>query len=196
MPRPPQPRAGEILAAKGRALPFSFFPVTRNNRRYGLYDAVFAVNPWSVMRGAVDTQLVAAARPEALAFLKQAEDFYRAASAGPSTNPLLLYYAFLNLGKALIRVRGYPGSLDQAMHGLKEGTAAGGSEVHDSNVIAKDSELLANVYPELIDRLAIRDPTTTTRTRWLSFCHRWLSDTGSGGNAPPHTESDSSTSNA
>ena len=51
-----------ILAAKGRALPFSFFPVTRNNRRYGLYDAVFAVNPWSVMRGAVDTQLVAAAR--------------------------------------------------------------------------------------------------------------------------------------
>src|SRR5436190_7497375 len=107
MPRLPQPREGKTLEAKGRALPFSFFPVTRGTRRYGLYDVVFAINPWNVMRGSVNSELSATARPEALAFLKQAEDFFRAATSGVSTNPLLLYYAFLNLAKALIRVRGY-----------------------------------------------------------------------------------------
>jgi YaaC-like Protein len=158
MSRLPQPLTGQVLAAKGRALPFSFFPVTRNTRRFGLYDAVFAVNPWSVVRGAVSIELPVASQPEALAFLRQAEDFYRAASAGLSTNPLLLYYAFLNLGKALIRVRGYAGSLDQAMHGLKENTAPGGTELEDSNVIAKDGGSATNVYPELIQRLGYGRP--------------------------------------
>jgi hypothetical protein len=158
MPRLPQPLEGPVLEAKGRALPFSFFPVTRNNRRYGLYDAVFAVDPWSVMRGAVGTELPAVSQPEALAFLRQAEDFYRAASGGLSTNPLLLYYAFLSLGKALVRVRGYEGSLDQAMHGLKERTSPGGTELHDSEVIAKDGGSASNIYPELIERLGYRRP--------------------------------------
>lgn len=159
MPRLPQPFEGQVLEAKGRALPFSFFPVTRNSRRYGLYDAVFAVDPWSVMRGAVGSELPAVSQPEALAFLRQAEDFYRAASAGLSTNPLLLYYAFLNLGKALVRVRGYRGSLDQAMHGLTERTAPGGTELHDSEVIVKDGGLATNIYPELIERLGYQRPS-------------------------------------
>jgi hypothetical protein len=149
---------GDVLEAKGRALPFSFFPVTRNGRRYGLYDAVFAVDPWSVMRGAIGTQLAASSRPEALAFLHQAEAFYRAARTGLSTNPLLLYYAFLNLGKALIRVRGYAGSLDQAMHGLTERTAVGGTELRDSQICAKDGPTAANVYPELVQRLGYPRP--------------------------------------
>src|SRR5581483_2575119 len=158
MPRLPQPLDGEVLQAKGRALPFSFFPVTRGSRRYGLYDAVFAVDPWSVMRGAVGTELSAAYRPEALAFLRQAQDFYSAASAGLSTNPLLLYYAFLNLGKALVRVRGYTGSLDQAMHGLKERTLPGGTELHDSEIIVKDGGAACNIYPELIECLGYSRP--------------------------------------
>jgi hypothetical protein len=115
------------------------------------------------MRGTVNTEVAAAYRPEALAFLEQAEDFYRAATASVSANPLLLYYAFMSLGKAIIRVRGYPGSLDQAMHGLKEETVPGGSELKDSVVIAKDSGTVTNVYPELIERLGAPRPATNDR---------------------------------
>lgn len=160
VPPVPQPRAGIVLEALGRPLPFSFFPVTRSKRRFGLYDAVFAVNPWSVMRGTVNNRLSSGEREESLAFLEQAEDFYRAATAGVSTNPLLIYYAFLNLAKALVRVRGYAGSLDRAMHGLSEQTAAGGTELTDSDVVVKDSNPgVCNVFPELVERLGYPRPT-------------------------------------
>lgn len=153
-----KPREGVVLEAKGRSLPFSFFPVTRTNRRYGLYDTVFAVTPWTVMRAAIANKVRKDQQPEALAFLEQAEDFYAAASAGISTNPLLTYYAFMNLGKLLIRVRGFPGSLDRAMHGLKEETTAGGTELEDSKVIAKDGGESVNVFAELVDRLGYPRP--------------------------------------
>ena len=96
-------REGRILVSRGRTLPFSFFPVTRGSRRYGLYDTVFAVT----CAARLTTKCQRPHRSETLAFLEQAEDFYRAATANVSANPLLLYYAFMNLGKALIRVRGY-----------------------------------------------------------------------------------------
>jgi hypothetical protein len=151
-------RAGEVLEAKGRALPFSYFPVTKGNRRYGLYDTVFAVSPWSLMRGEISKRLKEPQATEALAFLRQAEDFYHAASSGVSTNPVLTYYAFVNLANALIRIRGYGGSFDRAMHGLTEATAPGGSELVDSQVIAKDSGPSLNIYPELISRLGYARP--------------------------------------
>jgi hypothetical protein len=158
MPRVAVARDGEVLEAKGRPLPFSYFPVTKGNRRYGLYDTVFAVSPWSLMRGEVSKRLKEPQATEALAFLRQAEDFYRAASSGVSTNPVLTYYAFVNLAKALIRIRGYGGSFDRAMHGLTEATAPGGSELVDSQVIAKDSGTALNIYPELIARLGYTRP--------------------------------------
>jgi hypothetical protein len=160
MPRLPQARPGSTLEVSGRVLPFSFFPVTRGARRYGLYDTVFATNPWAVMRGSINSGVAQPAEhSEAVAFLQQAEDFYRAATAGVSTNPLLLYYAFLNLAKALIRVRGFTGSLDQAKHGLSDVTAPNGAELRDSDVVVKDrSSTGINVYPELIERLGFPRP--------------------------------------
>jgi hypothetical protein len=155
----PQPRAGDVLKVRGRELPFSFFPVTRGNRRYGLYDAVFATSPWTVMRGTVNAEVPSAQRAEALAFLEQGEDFYRAATSSVSANPLLFYYAFLNLAKALVRVRGYAGSLDRAMHGLTERTEQDGTELKDSTVIAKDGSATTNVYPELVERLGYPRPS-------------------------------------
>jgi hypothetical protein len=115
------------------------------------------------MRGTVNTEVAAADRPEALAFLEQAEDFYRAATARVSANPLLLYYAFMNLGKALIRTRGSDASLDQAMHGLKEETAPGGTELKDSDVVAKDAGSRTNVYSEVVERLGYPRPTNNAR---------------------------------
>lgn len=158
----PVARAGQVLEAKGRRLPFSYFPVTKGNRRYGLYDTVFAVSPWSLMRGEVSKRLKDAEEAEALAFLQQAEDFYRAASHGVSTNPVLTYYAFVNLAKALIRLRGYTGSFDRAMHGLSESTAEGGNELIDSEVVAKDGDSSLNIFPELIQRLGYSRPVKNT----------------------------------
>jgi hypothetical protein len=158
MPPVAKPREGRVLEAKGRPLPFSFFPVTRTNRRYGLYDTVFAVTPWTVMGAAIANGIPKDQQTEAFAFLEQAEDFYAAASSGISTNPLLTYYAFLNLAKVLIRARGYTDSLDRAMHGLKEETAAGGTELDDSVVEAKDGGISVNVFPELIERLGYPRP--------------------------------------
>jgi hypothetical protein len=154
----PKARAAKHYRPKGRPLTFSFFPVTRGNRRWGLYDAVFAVNPWTVIRGTISADVPAVQQVECLAFVSQAEDFYRAATAGVSANPLLLYYSFMNLAKALVRVRGFQGSLDQAMHGMKEETTVGGTEMTDSKVMAKDSATTMNVFPEFIERLGYPRP--------------------------------------
>jgi hypothetical protein len=159
----PQARTGETLVVRDRVLPFSFYPVTRGIRRYGLFDTLFAVSPWAVM-GAAVREFVSSApgRAEAQALLEQAQDFYSAATARLAANPLLFYYAFLNVGKALIRVRGYGGSFDQAMQGLSAQTTAGGTELQDSEVIVKDSPGVVNVYPELVERLGFPRPANNT----------------------------------
>lgn len=111
------------------------------------------------MRAAINDNVKKSQQLEANAFLEQAEDFYAAASSGISTNPLLTYYAFLNLGKVLIRVKGFGDSLDRAMHGLKEETIQGGTELEDSSLITKDSGENVNVFPELIERLGYHRPS-------------------------------------
>jgi hypothetical protein len=161
MSRVAQPREGDTLRVKGRVLPFSFFPVTRGNRRFGLFDVLFAVSPWAIMRGAINDQVRdPGERAEALAFLEQAQDFYEAAADRMAANPLLYYYAFVNLGKALLRTRGFPGSLDQAMHGLSERRTGVGKELANSIVIVQDSRNdVVNIYPELVERLGFPRPT-------------------------------------
>ena len=154
----PQPRQGKTLLVRNRLLPFSFFPVTRSSRRFGLYDALFAVSPWATMRGAINTHVDAVHRAEAIAFLEQAEDFYAAATSRFAASPLLTYYSFLNLGKAALRTLGFTGSLDRAMHGLSEQTAAGGVELADSTVVVRDSGNAVNVFSELVQQLGFARP--------------------------------------
>lgn len=155
----PLARPGDTLLVRKRVLPFSFFPVTRGSRRFGLFDTLFAVSPWAVMQEALQQSIpTQTRRREAQAFLEQAQDFYSAAATRLAANPLLFYYAFLNVGKALIRSRGYTDSLDQAMHGLSERTAPSGDELQDSEVIVRDGGTLAYIYPELIQRLGFPRP--------------------------------------
>lgn len=140
-------------------LPFSFFPVTRDKRRWGLYDALFAMRPWPVMEASIRERVEKPAlQLEALAFLEQAQDFYSAATERLAANPLLLYYAFLNLGKALLLVLGYPDSLERASHGLSDRTAVGGTELHDSSVAMHSLNKRINVYAELVERLGFERP--------------------------------------
>lgn len=160
MPRVAQPREGETLMVKDRVLPFSFFPVTRGVRRYGLFDVLFAVSPWAVMQGAINDQIAdPEQKAEALSFLEQGRDFYETAAGPMAANPLLFYYAFLNVGKALLRTLGYGGSLDQATHGLSEQLVAGGTELSDSVVIVRDDNAnRVSVYSELVERLGFPRP--------------------------------------
>jgi len=153
------PRGGDELVVKNRPLPFSYFPVTRDSRRYGLFDLLFAGRPWTVMQGAVITQVSAAQRAEALAFLEQAQDFYQSASDRLATKPLLTYYAFLNLGKALLRVLGYPGDLEMAVHGLAEERVTPGADLDNFAVVAKKGYGgRLSVYSEVLDRLGFARP--------------------------------------
>src|SRR6266545_3641041 len=116
MPRVAEARFGSPLKVRKRELPFSYFPVGRGGRRKAVFDPLFATSPWAVMSGQISKSIPAGAqRDEALAFLDQAQQFYAAAGAYTSANPLLYYYAYLNVAKPLIRVRGFGGSLEGAI---------------------------------------------------------------------------------
>ncbi len=135
---------------KDREVAFSFFPVTRREGKWRLSDTVFAVSPWAVMQGTVNERLDGEARAEATAFLQQARDFYVTASERLAANPLLFYYAFLNLGKALLRIREVQASFDHAHHGLFEGRPPhGGLPLDDAIVRVKNGTGKLYVFPEL-----------------------------------------------
>jgi hypothetical protein len=137
MARLPQPRRGERLEVKKRELPFSFWPVYKSERRYGLQTDLFAKNPWPVMAASIEDRCPDRARLAARAFLVQAEGFFRAAESDiVASRPLLLYYSFLNLAKALILTNGVADNLDHAKHGLREYLPTGGKEFYDAQVRA------------------------------------------------------------
>lgn len=117
----PQPRDGQILRIKERPLDFSFWPVERTTRRYGLGTRVFATDPWTVIRRSTERRCLASTRDAAFALLEQAEDFYRAAASGvKAAKPLLLYYCFMSLAKAFVLTCRQREDVDRAMHGLAE----------------------------------------------------------------------------
>lgn len=121
MPPLPQALAGSRLRIKSRPLEFSFWPMERTTRRYGLGTRVFATDPWTVIRRSVERRATAATMNANLALLEQAEDFYRAAASGvKAAKPLLLYYCFMNLAKAFVLTIRQRGEVDSAMHGLSE----------------------------------------------------------------------------
>jgi hypothetical protein len=141
MPRLPQQRVGERLRIKERPLEFAFWPVEKTNRRFGLGSRVFATDPWTVIRRSAETRCLPRTRAAAFALLEQAQDFFEAAESGvKAAKPLLLYYCFMNLGKAFILTTQQREQVDNAHHGLAErlDVAGGGShELIDAYLEAK-----------------------------------------------------------
>lgn len=157
------PRQSQILCINGRALPFSYFPVGRGGRRKAVYDSLFATSPWAVMSGHITEELGHSTdlQAEALAFLEQARQFYDAAGTYRAANPLLYYYAFLNLAKPLIRVRGYSGDLARAYHGLQNVHSGSGDEPADFQVVVEGKRPKGvSVFAELSRRLGTGSPAT------------------------------------
>ncbi len=117
----PQPRQGNRLRIKDRPLEFSFWPMERTSRRYGLGTRVFATDPWTVIRRSVERRCPSTERDAAFALIEQAEDFYTAAHSGvKAARPLLLYYCFMNLAKGFVLTARQRQDVNNAMHGLSE----------------------------------------------------------------------------
>jgi hypothetical protein len=155
-------RDGKPLESKNRELPFSFFPVGKGARRYEIFDIQFASSPWAVMRRAASVSLTGVALEEALAYLDQGEAFYETARGRTAAHPLLHYYAMLNVGKAVLRTRGFTGILERADHGLKD-TSAGATVPELVTLRVKGSSSQSpRVFRELIDILGYPPPAGGT----------------------------------
>ncbi|MEA5615129.1 YaaC family protein [Nodularia spumigena] len=122
MPRIPAERAGEPLNVKGAEVEFSYFPTVNTSRRDKLQTKVFTTDAWSIIHSTVRRVRPIKRAKSAIAFAEQAEEFYQAAMAATTTRarPLLLYYAFLNLTKALCLVQGNEAVIGSAQHGISE----------------------------------------------------------------------------
>ena len=109
------------MRIKDRPLEFSFWPMEKTTRRFGLGIRVFATDPWTVIRRSSEKRCLAVNQKAAFALLEQAEDFYHAAQSGvKAAKPLLLYYCFMNLAKAYILTTRQRGDVNDASHGLSE----------------------------------------------------------------------------
>jgi hypothetical protein len=134
MVRLAQPRAGTQVVVRQRPVPFSFWPMQRGTRRFGLQSSLFVRDPWTVIRDAIQIRCPAVAKLEALSSLEQARDFYTSALSADiaAARPLQLYYCFLNLAKAFALTSRVAPTFDRARHGLSEQVGPGGRELLDA----------------------------------------------------------------
>jgi len=141
MSKPRQPRKGTQLLIRSRPLPFSFWPTYEGSTRVGVQSTVFALDPWTIINTSVKQHCPPNVKVEALAYVEQAKDFYTAAasSAIAAARPLLLYYCFLNLVKALILYRNTRTSITRAEHGLREKLRPPNREFEDAFLFAERS---------------------------------------------------------
>ncbi|HVQ07136.1 MAG TPA: YaaC family protein [Allosphingosinicella sp.] len=120
--RLPAAREGEDVVVRHKRTPFSFWPTYHGTRREGLQWTLFASDPWFLIESYLSNLEDEEVYNEAYAFLAQARDFYRAATDSDisAAKPLLLYYAFLNLGKCLATYRGAASLGSNVKHGISE----------------------------------------------------------------------------
>jgi YaaC-like Protein len=135
MSRLPHRRVGTRLEQGQREVPFTPFPLAGNTKRIDLQSVPITANPWDVARAAARLNAAPARLSEAEAFINQAEEFYRAATTVARANPLLIYYAFQNLAKALVIVMGHAGPLENAEDGITEESGCGAWDARNWNVV-------------------------------------------------------------
>lgn len=147
----PQPRDGEPVTVRGRKVEFSLWASRQAKGGAAVNPRLFVADPWPVIAQVVGQLKHKTDREAGAAFIEQARDFFQAAARAntAAAKPLLLYYCFLNLAKALVLVR-IPGtSLDAARHGLGERIKAGKRELLDAYLEAKPT----GNKPEVFDLL-------------------------------------------
>ena len=116
---------------------------------------LFSADPWAIMRQCIRTSAPTAAKPEALALLEQAQDYYRAATSADTfaAKPVLLYYCYLNAVKAFLLHRSRRPTYEKALHGLSESLGPGARELTDALLTAHPSVAGANPKVNVFDDL-------------------------------------------
>jgi hypothetical protein len=119
-------RLGRELVSFGRNI------LKHETSGYALQHRLFLKDPWELIAEAIHRSVPnARARNIAHSFRRQAEDYFHAATVGRevAVQPVLLYYAFLNLSKAYAIAKGNHGLTGRAYHGIscdpKRGTIPG-----------------------------------------------------------------------
>ena len=153
----PNSRNGSRLEIKGRPAEFSYWPMRRSTRRYGVHTSVYTTNPWPFLARVARQDAHPSVVDSVLAFLDQARDLSQAASAAETkaAKPLLLYYSYLNLAKAYVTLRDPSLAGQKAMHGLTEPIVSGQQGLAAPSVRAfRRSSVKMNVFDELHRALA------------------------------------------
>jgi hypothetical protein len=128
------------------------------------------MSPWPVLEGVVSTRCTGVATREARAFLQQALDFYTASARGQvRSNPLLLYYAFLNLAKTFALTSGRASTVVEAKHGIAEDRQPGSEELGGAELVIVDDPRWLNVFPLLVRSMGYTPPPNGTRYRVLDL---------------------------
>lgn len=126
----PAPRIGERLRVNDKLIPYSFWPTKLGPKgNASLQTLLFSLDPWAIIDQTIKATCPHGSKPEALACLNQARDFYEGATDARrvSARPLTLYYCFMNLVKAFCLTRGLKPTFDKAQHGLSEMLRAPGN---------------------------------------------------------------------
>jgi hypothetical protein len=121
VPRLPPSRSLSKLELLGGELPFSFFPMYHTGPRWGLHSMLYAADPWAVIDGVMnEAAMTLDEQTSAKSFVRQSREYFRAADQAGAfeTKPLLYYYSFLNLGKAISIARGRANMIGKVTHGV------------------------------------------------------------------------------
>jgi hypothetical protein len=114
----------------------------------------------------VEAECPTKSKPAARAFLEQAHDYFLAAGTAhlAAAKPVLLYYCFLNLSKALVLTLRQQPNLDAARHGLSEGLHVGSPELVGAYLDAFPSGSAVNMFDEFLK--AIRGVGLSAKTTY------------------------------
>lgn len=114
-------REGEPLRIGRETVTFGRNILHHDGKSFALQHRMFVNDPWELLAEAI-TRAVKPGKVRDIAhsFRRQAEDYFRGATAGRemAVRPVLLYYAFLNLSKAYGVAKGNHALAGSAIHGI------------------------------------------------------------------------------
>jgi hypothetical protein len=156
MSRVSKEREGQPMQVRHHTVEFSFWPMARDTRRFGLQSRIFASDPINIIEQAVNRDCPVAAKPLALAYVEQARDFFAASQLGAvrAARPLLIYYAFMNLAKAFVLTKRTVATLDDTYHGIQAKFPATGTGPAGAGLIAqRTTKRRTNLFDLLLTAL-------------------------------------------
>ena len=163
MPKLSQAKDGKALTIAHQSVRFSYWPSVKGVRRAKLQPRIFTSDPWALIAEGIADKCPKQSRDAALGFRAQAEDFYDAVVAMGNRNigakPLLLYYSFLNLGKAYLATKGryIPGA--RPSHGISERARVRqveGTRLTVYPSVPKTPQLFAQLYEAITGNVLVR----------------------------------------